>query len=126
MLEKNIEIKSTRMPKEWTLEEIAEKIKEIKQDNPNPPLVQEWRNWLSAEYATVSFKLQSILISKADYWQKIRKETKTDKQADLEYDKTSVGKQERLLKARLKVIEKLLSALRTQLEVWNIESYNQY
>ena len=126
MLEKNIEIKSTRMPKEWTLEEIAEKIKDIKQDNPNPPLVQEWRNWLSAEYATVSFKLQSILISKADYWQKIRKETKTDKQADLEYDKTPTGKQERLLKARLKVIEKLLSALRTQLEVWNVESYNQY
>ena len=126
MLEKNIEIKSIKMPKEWTLEEIAEKIKEIKQDNPNPPLVQEWRNWLSAEYATVSFKLQSILISKADYWQKIRKETKTDKKADLEYDKTPEGKQERLLKARLKVIEKLLSALRTQLEVWNIESYNQY
>ena len=126
MLEKNIEIKSTRMPKEWTLEEIAEKIKEIKQDNPDPLLVQEWRNWLSAEYATVSFKLQSILFSKAEKWQKIRKETKTDKEADLKYDKTSVGKQERLLKARLKVIEKLLSALRTQLEVWNIESYNQY
>ena len=123
MLEKEIKIKTN---KEWTLEEIAEKIREIDQNNPNPQLVQEWRNWLSAEYAITSSRLQPILVSKAECWQRIREKTKTDKQADLEYDKSEIGKKEKLLKARLKIIEKLLSALRTQLEVWNVESFNQY
>lgn len=127
MLTNNPKIKVPSKPvQDWTLEEIAEGVRKIDQSNPDPQQAQEWRNWLGAEYSFVGGQLTPILASKGKVWKELRKKTKTDKQADLEWETSEWGQKEKILKMRLKRIEKLSSALRTQLEMWNKETYNQY
>jgi hypothetical protein len=75
------------------------------------------RVYLAGEYAYLSSCLENILAAKPDMWILIRENKKSDSQADAEWNRTKEGRNEMIMKLRLKRIEKMMSALRTYLEM---------
>ena len=121
---KDLKIKGGRK-EEWTLEKIEQEMINLG-DQPNPALVQEWRMWLSVEYAHKSAMLPALKKKEAEKWFELKKETKSIKETDEKLKTTKEYLHRATIELQLKAIEKLLSALRTQLEIWNVESYGNY
>ena len=90
----------------------------------SPRDLAEQRITLSAEYARSSEELEEILAKKPEYWIILRENTKSDKQADREFERTPEGIKEMRLRMRMKRIEKQLSAARTMLSVYESEARN--
>ncbi|HDM31807.1 MAG TPA: hypothetical protein ENG32_00330 [bacterium] len=110
--------------KELTIERIAEILKT--KDELTPQEVMKFREFLAAEYFYLGMELAMILMKKPEVWKNIRKSVKSDRKADMEYDATEWGKKEIVLKMKLKGIEKMLSALRSTLEIQQGEAMNLY
>lgn len=91
-----------------------------------PQLVAEYRAVLSGIYAQDSESLARVLAERSKKWKEIRSQEScvSDKQADREYEGTESGIAEMRLKLKLKATEKLMSALRMQLEVMSNEAKN--
>ena len=117
-------LKEKEVKKELTIEKIAEYLKNKDELTPNE--VVKFREYLAGEYFYLGMELAMILMKKSQVWKEIREKTKSDRKADIEYDLTEYGKKEIILKMRLKTIEKMLSALRTTLEVQQGEAMNLY
>jgi len=81
----------------------------------------EARSVLVGYYAFYSEQLEDILIRKPKVWDSIRNQTgvKSDKQADRLYEMTDDGVNEIGLSMRLKRFEKMLSVLKTIIDVNN-------
>lgn len=96
------------------LEEIITKLKE---GGLSPGDLAELKTRLAAEFAFYAGQLEDILKRKPAQWIKLREFTKSDASADRQYELTEDGKGEIIYRLRLKVVEKLMSAISTRLRV---------
>lgn len=103
-----------------------EAIEKLKNSQLSPGDLSEIRMTLSAEYATRSEDLAQILVQKAQEWLVEREKRKSDKSTDQWWNASPGGKQEVLLRFRLKGLEKVISAIKTRLEVMMGESRSSY
>lgn len=92
----------------------------------NPHELAQRRVDLSAEYATDSARLGELKAFRAIRWLVLRKDCKTDKEADRTWEATSEGQEEMKLQYKTKGMEKEISALNTMLRVLDSEARNQY
>ncbi len=92
----------------------------------NPHELAERRLTLSAEYARLSEKMGFILSERPLEWLQLRKTAKSDKEADRQYEASPAGKEEVVLRYKLKGMEKEISGIKTYLEVLQGESRNNY
>ena len=104
------------------LEDIA---KEVSNHTSDPHWLGEKRVDLGGLYSFFSGELERVLFLKPDEWNALRLNTKSDKQADKLWEATEAGKKEVILRMRLKRIEKLLSSMRTMIEILTNEARNQ-
>ena len=82
---------------------------------------------LSGYYSRMSGELQEILALKPSRWLMIRKDVKTDKEADRVWDAGEMGIQEMRLKMNMKRIDKIISSLSSFIRVAEQESkFNTY
>lgn len=91
-----------------------------------PRQLAEDRMRLAAEYAAASEKLGFILADKPLTWAAIRASMQSDKAADRKWEESEEGRDEIVLRLRLKSIEKQMSAMKTMLEVMEGEARNNY
>lgn len=101
-------------------------VKNLRDTQPSPGELSEIRQYLAGEYAFVSGQLQDILMRKPDMWQLFRKDAGSDKQADRAYEGTEDGKLEAVYRLKLKAIEKLMSAIKTRIDIAMGEARNQF
>ena len=104
---------------------IKELILEI-QKNPPPGRLAVITVELSSWFATLSQQLEDILVFKADRWQELRKDCKSDKSTDRLWDSLVEGKNEIKLRSQLKYLEKIISSIKFLLRVKEVESYGKY
>ena len=107
---------------EHSLEQITNRMRDNNPLNPNE--AAEMRRWLAGEYSWIASQLEDILKSKADHWLLIRENSKSDKATEMEWSRTKEGLRETTFRSQLKRMEKLLSSLRTFLEIANQEARN--
>jgi hypothetical protein len=92
----------------------------------SPGDLAQMRQFLAGEYAFIAGQLQDIVMRKPDVWRLFREKTTSDKQADRMYEATEDGKLEAVYRLKCKAIEKLMSAIKTRLEIASGEARNQY
>lgn len=97
-----------------TIQEAQEFLRSGQQD---PQVSATLRSKLAGEYSFLSGQLQDILARKPKAWMSIREYTTSDKQADQKWEASDDGINEVGLKMQIKVVEKMLSALKTIIEV---------
>lgn len=78
--------------------------------NLTPVALQEQINSISEDYFKLSTELAEIAERKGTEWLKIRSGTKTNAEADQEWDSKPDGRREAYLKIYLKGLEKLRGA----------------
>lgn len=86
------------------------------------------RAWLGGHYAYLSGQLWEVLNIKPEHWNAIRfrGDIKSDTAAEREWQATTAGKLETKLRMEMKVSERLMSSLKTKLEIAQGESHNSY
>lgn len=72
---------------------------------------------LSGEYSWVCSQLEQVLASKPVIWNSIRKNTKSDTSAERQWEASENGVNEMGLRLRMKSIEKMMSALKSIINV---------
>ena len=72
---------------------------------------------LAGIYAGYTFQLEEVLVNKSEVWEEIRKTTTSDKHADIKWEVTKEGKNEIRLTLRIRAVEKMLSCLRSIIDV---------
>lgn len=92
----------------------------------SPHTAADYRVTLSGLYSRMSGELQDILAVKPMKWMMMRKEVKTNRDADMLWDGSSVGIREMQLKLQMKRIDKINSALSSFLRVSENEAKNNY
>lgn len=85
----------------------------------------EARLELSSLYSYFSWQLEQILFAKPKVWLTIRENTKSDTAAEKQWDNTENGQKETIYRYRLKRIEKMMSSMRTMIDVLSTEARNQ-
>lgn len=91
-----------------------------------PEEIADERIKLAYEYARLGERLAEIELEKAHKWQEIRKDFKSDKQADRFWDTTELGQEEILIKSKMRTHKTKISALKTKIDVLNMEVRNQW
>lgn len=104
-----------------TLSDIQQKITDAKN---SPHMLADLRMELSAEFTKRTVALNEILMRKPAIWNVLRAEAKSDTSAERAYQATPDGLQETTLRHELKALEKVMSAVRGLLEVFNSEARN--
>lgn len=105
------------------LEEIGKKVRE---ENLTPGQLSELRLKLAGEYQFTASLLDQILISKPQQWLYLREDSTSDTQADRKYELTENGKLEKVYRQQLKTCERMMSAIKTRIEVMAGEARNSY
>ena len=105
---------------------IQEAIQKIRDNKDDPHVLADIRLELGAEYAFLSAQLEDILLEKAGAWISFREAAKSTVAADREWESSESGRRELSLKIRLKTVEKLMSAIKTKLEMSKVEGANYY
>lgn len=111
------------------MDKIEDIINQLRTNDAIPPnKLATWRLQLSGEYAFIAQRLAEVQMAKPDIWLAIRERDgiTSDAQADREWERTEQGKNERAYKTQLKYLEKIMSALRTRINVAEGEAYNQF
>lgn len=85
----------------------------------------ESRLELSSLYSYFSGQLEQILFCKPKVWLTIRENTKSDSSAEKQWQQTEDGQKETIYRYRLKRIEKMMSSMRTMIQILSDESRNQ-
>lgn len=106
-----------------TLNEIGQKLRE---DKLTPGQLSELRLQLSGIYSFIASQLDDILLTKPEDWLSLREQTTSDTQADRKYELTENGKLEKIYRQQLKSCEKMMSAIKTRIEIIQGEARNQY
>lgn len=105
-----------------TLEEIETEL----HTSPHPGRLAEIRVLLSAKYAKATNEYEKVLLQKPVVWNELRKSVKSDTRAEREWEATDLGIQERHWKFQIKKIEKMMSAIKTMIDVKTGEAHNLY
>lgn len=92
----------------------------------NPQGAAEDQAILSGEYSWLMGQLEEILRIKSVVWMELRKNVKSDTAADRAYDATPDGIKETTLRLQAKSIEKMMSALKSIIQIASDQSRNQY
>lgn len=91
-----------------------------------PNEIADERVRLAGEYARDTEKLIELLTQKAVLWIQLRTNSKSDKATDRAWDALPLGLEEMKLRLRMKASEKQMSALKTKLDVLEVEARNTY
>jgi len=105
-----------------TLEQIETEMATV----TTPGRLAELRVLLSAKYAAATNEYEKILVAKPGIWNGIRKTVKSDTRAEREWEATEAGIQERHWKFQIRKIEKMMSAIKTMVDVRTGEARNLY
>ena len=106
-----------------TLLEITNKLRSL---TLTPGELSDIRLKLSAEYSWIASRLEDIEKVEPKEWLNIRESVKSDKIADYKWKSTAQGQEQTVYKSQLKSIEKMMSSIKTRLEVMSQEARNQY
>lgn len=105
-----------------TLEQIENEMASV----TSPGRLAELRVVLSSKYAHATNEYEKVLVAKPALWNEIRKTVKSDTRAEREWEATELGVAERHWKFQIKKIEKLMSAIKTLIDVKTGEAHNLY
>ena len=105
---------------------ITQDMMRLGQYNSNPSLSAEDRARLSGEYSFWTGILEDILQRKPKVWNEMRSKHKSDKACDKEFEATDDGINEVVIRLKLKLIEKLISALSTLIRLAEGQARNQF
>ena len=86
----------------------------------------EERTNLAYKYSFLAEELIEIKKGKALVWASLRAGVKSDTQAERTWQSTKDGIREMEITLTMKSLEKLISALKTEIETLHAESHNQY
>lgn len=103
---------------------IQEITQRLQQGNITPHEAVEYRQIIAGWYSFYSQQLQDILVRKPVTWSAMRKNHKSDKACDQEWNATENGINEIGLAMSLKRCEKILSALKTVIDIANVDWRN--
>ena len=91
-----------------------------------PGKLSSYRSWLAAESYFLNQKIISILMVKPEKWLIIRENKKSDTAAEREWQSSKEGIEEMILSRKIKSIDKLMSAIKTRIDILLGESKNQF
>lgn len=92
----------------------------------SPGRLAELRVLLSAKYARAVNAYEEVLLAKPMIWNEMRKNHKSDTATEREWEATKEGIEERHWKFQIKKIEKMMSAIKTLIDVKTGEAQNLY
>lgn len=90
----------------------------------SPVVIAELRVKLSHKFGVATDELTKIELEKPALWQKYKEVSKTNKEADMMWEASDLGRKEKEWKANIKKIEKMLSACKTLVDARNTEYFN--
>lgn len=104
-------------------EEIVEK---LSKDGHSPLELADYRMKLAGLYAWNNGQLSEILLRKPAKWNELRREQKSDTACERVFQATPDGLEEVRLRLQQKSIERLMSALKTRLDLVQGEALGTY
>lgn len=105
-----------------TLEKIELEMRTV----TTPGRLAELRVYLSAKYAQATNEYEKVLILKPSVWNALRGNFKSDTACERAWEATEDGMLERHWKFQIKKIEKMMSAIKTLIDVKTGEAHNLY
>jgi hypothetical protein len=111
-----------------SFEEVELKIRELERElvsrhNPNPNMIAAFRTRMTGYYSWMGGEKCELEIKKNRWFREHREEFKSDKACEAEWLATKEGELFTRMSYSLKGLEKIISALRTQIETakndWN-------
>ena len=101
-------------------------IREVREERAifTPEMAERYRRILSAWYSRYIEEIAVLEPKTDEYWLDIREENGSDKVTDKKVSITEDGKRLRLIKARVKYIEKLIAGLRDHLRMLENDYWN--
>ena len=109
-------------PKVTTLEAIEKEL----ETSPTPGRLADIRVLLSAKYAYATNEYEKVLMAKPSIWGEMRLNHKSDTATEREWEGTPEGQAEMHWKFQIKKIERMMSAIKTLIEVKTGEARNLY
>jgi hypothetical protein len=91
-----------------------------------PGRLAELRVLLSAKYAAATNQYEAVLVQKPTIWNEMRGNFKSDTACERAWEATELGIAERHWKFQIKKIERMMSAIKTMIEVKTGEARNLY
>ena len=91
-----------------------------------PKELAEERMQLAYDHARLGERLVEIKKLKAKGWIEIRELCKSTAEADRKWDATDLGIEEMEIRAKMKSKEIRMSAIKTHIDVLNMEAFNHY
>jgi hypothetical protein len=95
-------------------------------ENTTPGRLAELLVLLSAKYAQCSNELETILLAKPSIWNEMRKDYKSDTATDRAFQATEMGLAELKWTMTEKKITKMMSAIRSMIQVRTNEANSVY
>ena len=92
----------------------------------SPPELADYLLELSGDYAFNAGLWEDIQNTKSDEWLKLRSDCTSDTQADRKWTRTEQGKNETILKSKLKTLAMLMSSIKCRLRVFESEARNLF
>ena len=92
----------------------------------SPGRLAELRVLLSAKYAQAVNEYEKVLLAKPVIWNDMRPNFKSDTACERSWEATELGTQERHWKFQIKKIEKMMTAIKTLIDVRTNEAHNIY
>lgn len=105
-----------------TLEKIEKEMASV----TTPGRLAELRVLLSAKYAAATNNYEAVLLLKPPVWNSLRESVKSDTRAERMWEETELGQQERHWKFQIRKIDRMMSSIKTMIEVRTNESRNLY
>ena len=81
---------------------------------------------MAIEYAKLAEELGMILTYKPAEWLKLRGDSKSDASTDRAYEATEAGTRETIIRLKMKALEKMMSAIKTKLQILTNEARSNY
>lgn len=106
--------------------ELSDAIEETKSEGLTPGRLSEIRLWLAGHYAYLNSDLTDVLIRKPALWRHLRQGAKSVSEADRLWEETPDGITEIKLRGTLKSIDRIMSGLKTRIEILQGEARNQF
>jgi hypothetical protein len=91
-----------------------------------PRDLSEEKTRLSYDCAKLMERLSEIKVIKRTKWFEIRKNVKSDKQADIEWDATELGIEEMVIGDKIRAKKMKISAINTEINIAILETKNQF
>lgn len=94
--------------------------------NPTPGRLAELRLVLSSKYSHATNEYERVLLAKPKVWNAMRSEFKSDTACERAWEATEGGAEERHWKFQIRKCEKMMSAIKTIIDVKTGEAQNLY